>query len=95
MMRTLLDIATRLPGVLPVVGRVRRENRGALDATDPRGGDQQELRIPHDVLQHRVTAGEIDLFARLRRVVLLFIRNALLTHDLPQRIGVRRGGTRS
>ena len=44
-MRTLLDVATRLPGVLPVVGRVRRENRGAFDAADPRGRDQQELRI--------------------------------------------------
>ena len=93
-MRALLDITPRLPGVLPVVRRVRREDLRAFDAADARGRNQQELGIPHDVLQHRVAAGEIDLFARLGRVILLLVRDALLAHDLPQRIGIRGAVTR-
>ena len=90
----LVDEVPRLPGGVPVVRRVRREDRRAFDSGDARGRHQQELGIAHTILQHDVAGGEIDQRARLRRMELLLVGHALLADDIPERIGIRRGGSR-
>jgi hypothetical protein len=57
MARALLDEMPRLPRIIPVIGRAGREQRRVLDAGDSRRRDQQELRVPLDVFQYRVSAG--------------------------------------
>ena len=92
--RALVDEVARLPGFLPVVRRVRRKDLGAFDAGDARGRHQQELRVAHAILQDHVAGGEIDLRARLRRMELLLIGNALLADDIPKCIFIGGCGVR-
>ena len=79
------------PGFGEVVGRARREQRGALDTGDARGGDQQILRLADDILEDGVARGEIDLRARRRETQLRLVHHAAAMDDLPEDIRVGRG----
>ena len=91
--RAVFDEGARVPGVSPVVRRVRGKDVGAFDAAQARGRDEQVLRVADEVLQHSIAAAEVDLGAGYGRVILLLVRHALFAHDVPERVGI--GGCRA
>ena len=86
------DEAARLPGILPVIGRIRGEQFRALDAFDPAGRDHQILRRPDEILEDGKTsvrpAGEVDLDTGGRIVRLDLFDDALAVDDLPEHVGI-------
>ena len=86
--------ASRVPGVLPVIGRIRSQYCRALYPGYAGGRHHQKLCFAVAVLQHHVGCGEIDQLARLRRIEPLLVGHALLANDVPQRVGIGRRAPR-
>jgi hypothetical protein len=86
------DEAACLPGIAPVVGGIGREQRGAFDAADAGGRDEQVLGVAVDVFQDGEAGVGIDFDAFLRDGCAEGGWLAGIVDDLPEGVGVGGAG---
>ncbi len=97
----MFDQAARLPRCCEVIDCAGREDRAAFNAADLFCRYQQKLRRSVDVFEDCNSSidapPQIDLGARPRITMLLFVRPASTVHDVLQRVrvGLRRGSEQS